>query len=76
MSNKITDADIYDALISMGWLIPTTEREVALREQHIAEKGETFPPLPEELKDPTPLIDRLRREEENAELLIIPSVQG
>lgn len=59
-----TEEEVYHALIELGWLLPRTEEE--LRRAEKALEGAGCPPFPPELEDPTPLIERLRREQEAA----------
>ena len=57
-----TEEDIYNALIELGWLLPRNEDE--LRRAEKALESVECPPFPTELEDPAPLIERLRREQE------------
>lgn len=59
-----TEEEIHNALIDLGWLLPRTEEE--LRRAEKALESAECPPFPPELEDPTPLIERLRKEEESA----------
>lgn len=49
---------VYDAMRSSGWLPPETEEDVARAEEELAREPV---PLPEDLKDPSAVIQRLTR---------------
>jgi hypothetical protein len=43
---KITDEEIYKGMVSLGWVIPTTEKEVEIAEQGLADEWLRFDPGP------------------------------
>lgn len=54
MSDEKFDRELRDALVSKGWVIPTTPREVLIAEE--AMKDEPQEELPESLRDPHEII--------------------
>lgn len=58
-----TEEDFYNALIELGWLLPRNEKELQRAEKAL--ETVECPPFPPELEDPAPLIERLRKEQEN-----------
>lgn len=57
-----TEEEVYNALIELGWILPRNEEDFQRAEK--AFEGTECPPLSSELKDPTSLIERLRKEQE------------
>lgn len=58
----VTEREIYNALIELGWILPRNEEELRRAEKSL--ESVECPPFPPELEDPAPLIERLRKEEE------------
>lgn len=47
---------VFDAMRSLGWIIPTTEEDVAFAEAMLSRE---VVELPEELKDPYPILESI-----------------
>jgi hypothetical protein len=58
-----TEDEVYNALIELGWILPRNEEDFRRAEKAL--EGTECPPLSPKLKDPTSLIERLRKEEQD-----------
>lgn len=65
---EVTEDEIYNALIELGWLLPRNEEEMIRAEKAL--EGVECPPFPAELENPAPLIERLRKEESTQNTLV------
>jgi hypothetical protein len=59
---------IHEAFLELGWIIPTTEKEVAIAERGL--KDREIPPLPEDMKES--ILRRIRERRAKEELFNFP----